>query len=242
MENVDQEELSQMPSKKARSRKASDSFAENSDFVECSEAIQEERKPRKRGRKPADGRDEPLNHVEAERLRRERLNQRFYDLRSVVPNVSKMDKASLLSDATVYIQELKSKLLDLESEKKTLVSELEKWKKKKEEEAFPYMLKPFRWQSSSDVMDAPKSSKKASGKDVKIHYLGGEEAMMHINCPTPFNPVARVMTLLQDRQIQILHASVSTVQDVVHQSLLVKMRGQSFITEQELASAIWKGA
>jgi hypothetical protein len=153
-----------------------------------------------------------------------------------------MDKASLLSDATVYIQELKSKLLDLESEKKTLVSELEKWKKKKKEEAFPYMLTSFHQQSSGDTIDEPKSSKKASGRDVKIHYLGGEEAMMHINCPRHMNPVAKVMTLLQDRQIQICHASVSTVQDVVRQCLLVKMRGQSFITEQELASAIWKGA
>jgi transcription factor MYC2 len=46
--------------------------------------------PRKRGRKPANNREEPLNHVEAERQRREKLNQRFYALRAVVPNVSKV--------------------------------------------------------------------------------------------------------------------------------------------------------
>jgi hypothetical protein len=70
----------------------------------------EERKPRKRGRKPANGREEPLNHVEAERQRREKLNQRFYALRAVVPKISKMDKASLLSDAIAYIQELEDRL------------------------------------------------------------------------------------------------------------------------------------
>ncbi|WVZ69133.1 hypothetical protein U9M48_017969 [Paspalum notatum var. saurae] len=70
----------------------------------------EERRPRKRGRKPANGRDEPLNHVEAERQRREKLNQRFYALRAVVPKISKMDKASLLSDAIAYIQELEDRL------------------------------------------------------------------------------------------------------------------------------------
>ncbi|KAL5221226.1 hypothetical protein ABZP36_025939 [Zizania latifolia] len=70
----------------------------------------EERRPRKRGRKPANGREEPLNHVEAERQRREKLNQRFYALRAVVPKISKMDKASLLSDAIAYIQELEARL------------------------------------------------------------------------------------------------------------------------------------
>ncbi|XVE77884.1 hypothetical protein DITRI_Ditri13aG0099600 [Diplodiscus trichospermus] len=74
-------------------------------------------KPRKRGRKPANGREEPLNHVEAERQRREKLNQRFYALRAVVPNISKMDKASLLGDAITYITDLQMKIRVLETEK-----------------------------------------------------------------------------------------------------------------------------
>ncbi|PRQ25926.1 putative transcription factor bHLH family [Rosa chinensis] len=77
----------------------------------------DERKPRKRGRKPANGREEPLNHVEAERQRREKLNQRFYALRAVVPNISKMDKASLLGDAITYINDLQMKIRVMETEK-----------------------------------------------------------------------------------------------------------------------------
>lgn len=77
-------------------------------------------RPRKRGRRPANGRVEALNHVEAERQRREKLNQRFYALRSVVPNISKMDKASLLGDAVSYINELYAKLKVMEAERERL--------------------------------------------------------------------------------------------------------------------------
>ncbi|KAH6811497.1 hypothetical protein C2S53_019450 [Perilla frutescens var. hirtella] len=79
--------------------------------------LSDDQRPRKRGRKPANGREEPLNHVEAERQRREKLNQRFYALRAVVPNISKMDKASLLGDAIAYITDLQAKIRDMEAEK-----------------------------------------------------------------------------------------------------------------------------
>ncbi|CAA2985181.1 transcription factor bHLH3 [Olea europaea subsp. europaea] len=88
--------------------------------------VPEVQKPKKRGRKPADGRKEPLNHVEAERQRREKLNQQFYALRAVVPNVSKMDKASLLGDAIAYITDLETKIRIWESEKEMVINN-QKW-------------------------------------------------------------------------------------------------------------------
>ncbi|XP_074268290.1 transcription factor MTB3-like [Silene latifolia] len=87
--------------------------------IEEPEVQKGECKPKKRGRKPGNGREEAMNHVVAERQRREKLNQRFYALRSVVPRISKMDKASLLGDAISYITEMQTKLKVLEAEKET---------------------------------------------------------------------------------------------------------------------------
>lgn len=85
---------------------------------DASSSLPDEQKPRKRGRKPANGREEAMNHVEAERQRREKLNQKFYALRAVVPNISKMDKASLLGDAISYINDLEKQIRALEGDKK----------------------------------------------------------------------------------------------------------------------------
>ena len=44
--------------------------------ADSGKVVEPEKWPWKHGRKPANGREEPLNYVEAERQRREKLNQR----------------------------------------------------------------------------------------------------------------------------------------------------------------------
>ncbi|GJW04933.1 bHLH transcription factor [Tanacetum coccineum] len=55
------------------------------------------------------------NHVMAERRRREKLNERFVTLRSLVPLVTKMDKASILGDTIEYVKHLRKKVDELEA-------------------------------------------------------------------------------------------------------------------------------
>lgn len=217
--------------------------------AECSEAI-EDRKPRKRGRKPANGREEPLNHVEAERQRREKLNQRFYALRAVVPNVSKMDKASLLNDAVSYIQELRHKLQQVEKEKKHLIDQLESSKMDSlyQMPKFPYS--DHREPPASVAMKEQSSCTTVEAKSsnivpcphyrmaVKIHSVVGGEAMIQIESPKDTQAVARVILALQELQLQVHDANISTVQGMIRQTILVKMRGPNFFSEDQLTAAI----
>ncbi|XP_024979646.1 transcription factor bHLH25-like [Cynara cardunculus var. scolymus] len=53
-------------------------------------------------------------HVLAERKRREKLTQRFFSLSALLPEIKKMDKATVLEDASRYIQHLQNQVKDLE--------------------------------------------------------------------------------------------------------------------------------
>ncbi|OAY59748.1 transcription factor MYC2 [Manihot esculenta] len=180
---------------------------------------------KKRGRKQLDGKDLPLNHVEAERQRRERLNHRFYALRSVVPNVSKMDKASLLADAVTYIKELKAKVDELES-KLQAASKKSKITNATDNQSTDSMVNHIR---SSSIYKA-----KAMELEVKIV---GSEAMIRFLTPDVNYPAARLMDVLREVEFKIYHASMSSIKEMVLQDVVARVP-DGLTNEEVVRSAI----
>ncbi|KAF5732118.1 hypothetical protein HS088_TW18G00807 [Tripterygium wilfordii] len=171
----------------------------------------DDRRPRKRGRKPGNGRDEPLNHVEAERQRREKLNQRFYALRAVVPNISKMDKASLLGDAIAYINELQAKLKAMEAERE----------------------KP----NTCSFDGNPNAENHLRPADVDIQ-ASHDEVTVRVTCPLDSHPASRVIQALKGVPISVVESKIATANDTVFHTFVVKSQGSEHLTKEMLIAAI----
>ncbi|KAE8721491.1 Transcription factor bHLH13 [Hibiscus syriacus] len=175
----------------------------------------DERRPRKRGRKPANGREEPLNHVEAERLRREKLNQRFYALRAVVPNISRMDKASLLGDAIAYINELQAKLKIMESERGKFCNTS---------------------RDSAGLDPNANTENHVGAANINVQAVQ-DEVVVRVSCPSDSHPASRVIQAFKAADINILESKLVAVDDTVFHTFVIKSQGSEQLTREKLMAA-----
>ncbi|KAK9922925.1 hypothetical protein M0R45_031362 [Rubus argutus] len=118
-----------------------------------------------------------------------------------------MDKASLLSDAVVYINKLKTKIDELEAK---------------------IQVQPKASIMSNSILDYSQSTSSityravaATKVDVKIV---GSEAMIRVQCPDKgYYPYARLMNALKDLELIIHHAIISSVNELMLQDVVARV-------------------
>lgn len=182
----------------------------DSDHSDSDGGLMTGRRPtKKRGRKPGTGRETPVNHVEAERQRREKLNHRFYALRSVVPNVSRMDKASLLADAVSYIKDLKVRVEELEMEVK---------KTKKE---IVVVDKASGGAITSTIISD--SSMVSGTMEMELRVAGSGEAMIRVKSENVNHPAAKLMETLKEMEMPVHHASMVSMEELMVMDVVARV-------------------
>ncbi|CAO2160999.1 unnamed protein product [Urochloa humidicola] len=182
------------------------------------EAPPAQQRRRKRGRDSgptATAGSRPMSHVEAERQRRDRLNRRFCNLRAAVPTVSRMDRASLLSDAVAYIAELRRRVEQLE---------------KAEADAAASQLS-----SHCHLQE---------GTALEVRMVGGNSAALHLTTATTAamrHAPARLMAVLRELDLPVQHACVCRVAHVTVQDVVVDVPEAGMRGEDRLRALVLNG-
>ncbi|XP_004986324.1 transcription factor bHLH25 [Setaria italica] len=146
------------------------------------------------------------DHIIAERKRREKINQRFIELSTVIPGLKKMDKATILSDATRYVKELQEKVKDLEeasgSSGRSIETRLVLVKRPclhaaaaADDDGSPFSPSP----------GTPTARKELPEIEVRFSE---KSVMVRVHCENSEGVAVKVLTEMEELQLAIIHANV----------------------------------
>ncbi|URE12169.1 hypothetical protein MUK42_22278 [Musa troglodytarum] len=156
-------------------------------------------------------------NISMERSRRRNLNEKFYALRSVVPNVTKLDKASIITDAIDYIQQLQeqertvlAELSQLESlrEKKASLGELEF-------DDLPFLQRKKKRTAPGSPISSP--------IELRVREMDEKTMVVSITCTKKRHTMIKVCELFESLDLKFITANITSVSGNLSYTLLVEV-------------------
>ncbi|KAF3432227.1 hypothetical protein FNV43_RR26966 [Rhamnella rubrinervis] len=160
-------------------------------------------------------------NLEAERKRRKKLNERLYVLRSLVPNISKMDKASILKDAVEFVKDLQKQAKELQDE---LKSECDKAPDK-----FDYVGKScYGSEISKENQDyypiTTNDKAQQMEPQVEVSQINGDEFFVKVFCEHRPGGFVKLMEALNSLGLLVSNANVTRFTGLVSNVFKVEKR------------------
>jgi len=182
--------------------------------------------------------------VATERRRRRRLNDRLYALRSVVPHITKMDKASILRDAIEYI-------LQLQQLERQLLAELALLEagagahhllvgtpmpsagaaEDDDDRAGHAAVSPTRRMKRNPSLSSPApssrhcpSSPPVDALQVRVSGAGDKVLVVSVACRHRRDAVAKLCRALEGLRLRVIAANVTAASGTVTHTALVQVR------------------
>ncbi|KAL9377245.1 hypothetical protein Peur_031365 [Populus x canadensis] len=166
-------------------------------------------------------------NIVSERNRRKKLNERLFALRAVVPNISKMDKASIIRDAIDYIQELHDQEKKIQAE----LSELESGKSKKNQGAFgvyyhqelPVLLRSKKKKIDYQFCDFGGSKvSPIELLELRVAYMGENTLLVSLTCNKRTDTMVKLCEVFESLGLKIITANITTVSGRVLKTVFIE--------------------
>ncbi|KAH0461197.1 hypothetical protein IEQ34_008772 [Dendrobium chrysotoxum] len=167
---------------------------------------------------PSSSSSAAAKNIVMERNRRKKLNDRLYALRSVVPNITKMDKASIVKDAIEYIQQLQREEKQLLEE----VGEMESGHRggKTDEIARENeMISPRKKRKMSPSSPGGQS---IEALELSVSEVGGRTLVVSITCNKKRHTMMKVCEIFESLNLKIITASFTSVSGTLLHTLFIE--------------------
>ncbi|OIT34347.1 PREDICTED: transcription factor bHLH18-like [Nicotiana attenuata] len=172
------------------------------------------------------------DHVVAERKRRERLTQRFIALSALVPNLKKLDKASVLGDAIKYIKQLEEQVKTLEEKAKNICSEESVVAVKRAR----VLSSHEEYSSSSDEKTSISTDR--SFPDIEVRVSDGN-FMISIYCKKQNGIIKEIFNEVEKLHLSIISSSVMPFgYNTTHMTIIAQMDYKLSMTPNHVANRI----
>uniref|UniRef100_A0A6N2KKR5 BHLH domain-containing protein n=1 Tax=Salix viminalis TaxID=40686 RepID=A0A6N2KKR5_SALVM len=162
-------------------------------------------------------------NIVSERNRRKRLNERLFALRAVVPNISKMDRASIIKDAINYIQELQeqergiqAEILELESGKSTGFDVFE--------QDLPVLLRSKKKRIDDRCCDFGRSRNISRIEELELSVTSMREKtfVVSLTCRKRTDTMVKLCEVFESLRLKIITANVTTVSERVLKTVFIE--------------------
>ncbi|KAL6862451.1 hypothetical protein ACP4OV_016792 [Aristida adscensionis] len=151
------------------------------------------------------------------RDRRRRIDEKLYALRSVVPNITKMDKASIVRDAIAYIEHLQ------EQERRMLADAPALQSSAADAETDAAGDLPSRRKKTRRAPDeGATSSSPVQILQVQVSEAGDGLALVMVRCARGRHAVGKVCRALEPLRRRVVTATIAAVGDTVVHTLLLQ--------------------
>ncbi|WVZ84346.1 hypothetical protein U9M48_031387 [Paspalum notatum var. saurae] len=157
-----------------------------------------------------------------ERDRRRKLNEKLYALRSVVPNITKMDKASIIKDAIEYIQQLQAEERQMLQEVRALEAASDG-----AEERYEYdegvLLQAERRKKMKRAQSAPSIPAPVEVLELSVSEVGDRVLVVSVTCSKGRDAMARVCRAVEELRLRVITANITSVAGCLMHTIFVEV-------------------
>ncbi|XP_015692378.1 anthocyanin regulatory Lc protein-like isoform X1 [Oryza brachyantha] len=172
------------------------------------------------------------NHVMSERRRREKLNEMFLILKSVVPSIHKVDKASILAETIAYLKELEKRVQELESSSQPSPCPTDQTRRRRCREITGKKVSAGVKRKASTPEAAGSEDEDTDGEERHHHRVSNvnvtvmetkEEVLLEVQCQWKELLMARVFDAIKGVSLDVLSVKASTSHSLLKLKIQAKV-------------------